>query len=109
MSSAERPVAESNSGDHQDYIDADEEEYETPDEVPRLPLVHFAFEPSLTLSAQGLGSESETTSLTSLATEIRKGVVENGRLYATFGREGNTSDHEYDHLLTSSRIWLTAR
>jgi hypothetical protein len=66
-----------------DIIEADDEGFS--DEVRSLPICE-----SRTISNpfQGLDIGDNQSSLTSLSSSIVKGVEENGRTYASYGREG---------------------
>jgi len=47
-----------------------------------------AIEPDANLDDEGYQESSASSLLSSLASDVRRGVLENGRLYASYGQHG---------------------
>jgi hypothetical protein len=47
-----------------------------------------AIEPDTNLDDEGYQESSASSLLSSLASDVRRGVIENGRLYASYGQHG---------------------
>ena len=62
-----------------------------------------AIEPDANLDDEGYQESSASSLLSSLASDVRRGVLENGRLYASYGQHGQISNSVKDTLLKVSK------